>query len=110
MNYSLSFLNAVEDDSFEAFLWYEKKSMGLGEEFLRIFYACAGDLQKNPLVYTKVYKDFRRRLLKRFPYAIYYRIEKRTIVIYGLFHCARNPVTFETALGDRQKNKPLKRL
>lgn len=109
MSYSLSFLGAVEDDAIEVFLWYEKKSKGLGEEFLRIFYACAGELQKNPLVYAKVYKDFRRRLLKRFPYAIYFRIEKRTILVCGLFHCARNPVMFETALGDRQKKKSLKR-
>jgi len=75
MNYSLSFLGAVEDDALEVFLWYEKKARVLGEEFLRVFYACAGELQRNPLLYTKIHKDFRRRLLKRFPYALYYRIE-----------------------------------
>jgi hypothetical protein len=103
MNYSLSFLPEVEDDAIAGFMWYEQKSKGLGEDFLRIFYACASEVQHNPLLYRKVYKDFRRRLLKRFPYAIYFRIVRKNIVVYGLFHCARSPKILKKALVGRQQ-------
>jgi len=74
----IRFLPEIEDDAFTAYLWYEKKSRGLGEDFLRMFYAVAAEIQRNPLLYPVVYNEFRRCLLRRFPYAIYYR-EKQTI-------------------------------
>lgn len=101
MNYSLSFRPEVADDAISGYVWYEDKANGLGEEFLRVFYACAVDILHNPLLYRKVYKDFRRRLLRRFPYAIYFRIEKQQIVVFGLFHCARSPAVVKRELRDR---------
>jgi len=59
MNYSLSFLPEVEDDAVNGFVWYEEKANGLGEDFLRVFYASAAQIDRNPLLYTVVYKDFR---------------------------------------------------
>lgn len=91
MRYSLSFLPEVEEDAFSAYLWYEEKSKGLGEEFLRVFYATTSEIAPTPYLYQKVHKNFRRCLLKRFPYAIYFIAERKTVIIYGLFHCARNP-------------------
>jgi hypothetical protein len=44
MSYSLSFLPEVEEDAVSGYVWYEKKATGLGEEFLRVFYACAGEI------------------------------------------------------------------
>ena len=98
MRYSLSFRLEVEDDAVSNYVWYKKKAVGLGEEFLRVFYACAREILRNPLLHQKVYKDFRRRLLKRFPYAIYFRIERRQVVIFGLFHCARSPAILKKEL------------
>jgi hypothetical protein len=49
MSYFLSFLPEVEDDAIEGFMWYEQKSKGLGENFLRISYACASEVQHNPI-------------------------------------------------------------
>ena len=48
MKYSITFRAEVEDDALVAYHWYVKKSLGLGEEFLRIFYANALELRKNP--------------------------------------------------------------
>ncbi len=33
MTYNLIFLPEVEHDAFAAYLWYEEKSRGLGEDF-----------------------------------------------------------------------------
>jgi hypothetical protein len=101
MTYNLLFLPEVEEDAIAGYVWYEGKSPGLGEEFLRIFYACAGELPRNPLLNPKVYKEFRRRLLRRFPYAVYFMVEDDQIVVSGLFHCARDPRTIRANLRER---------
>lgn len=101
MTYGLQFLPEVEEDVIAGYLWYEEKGRGLGEEFLRVFYACANEIPRNALLYQKVYGDFRRRLLRRFPYAIYFRIEKSEIIVSGLFHCARDPRSIRSKLSDR---------
>ncbi len=101
MSYSLSFRPEVEDDAANGYVWYEDKAKGLGEEFLRVLYASAGDILHNPLLYRQIYKDFRRYLLRRFPYAIYFRIEEQRVIVFGLFHCARSPVVVKKELRDR---------
>ena len=50
MTYDLSFLPEVEDDVISAYSWYEEKALGLGEEFLRIFYASVNNISRNPLL------------------------------------------------------------
>ena len=91
MNYVLWFLPEVETDVRNGRLRYEEKSLGLGEEFLRVFYACSQELTRNPTIHQKVYREFQRCLLRRFPCAIYFRIEEDRVIVFGLFHCARDP-------------------
>lgn len=103
MTYALRFLPEIEEDVVAGYVWYEAKSKGLGEEFLRMFYACAGEIPQNPMLCPKVYNDFRRRLLRRFPYAVYFMIENGRIVVLGLFHCARDPRTIGSLLQNREE-------
>lgn len=105
MTYTLRFLPEVEGDAINGYLWYEPKSPGLGDEFLRMFYACAGDIPRNPLLYQKVHGDFRRCLLRRFPYAIYFMINDSRIIVTGLFHCARDPRAIESNLRGRKNSE-----
>ena len=105
MTYPLHFFSEVEADVFSAYVWYGAKSPGLGEEFLRIFYACVKEIPENPLLYPKVCREFRRRLLRRFPYAIYFMIKDNQIIMSGLFHCARDPHTIRTTLQDREEEE-----
>ena len=51
MTYELHFLPEVEEDVIAGYLWYKAKSSGLGEDFLRVFYARAGEIPRNPLLY-----------------------------------------------------------
>lgn len=101
MTYTLHFLPELEQDVLTGYSWYEERSRGLGEEFLRVFYASAVEISRNPLLYRKVHRDFRRCLLRRFPYALYFRIEDHEIIAFGLFHCARNPRTVRDKLQGR---------
>ncbi len=102
MTYTLRFLPEVETDVLGGRTWYEGKSTGLGEEFLRVFYACAEALTRNPTAYQRVHRDFRRCLLRRFPYAVYFKIIDDRVVVFGVFHCARDPRKLRRELGGRQ--------
>ena len=61
MTYVLRYLPVVEEDALAGYTWYEEKTQGLGAEFLRMFYAGTREMQRNPLLYPKVYREFRRR-------------------------------------------------
>jgi hypothetical protein len=76
VTYTLRFLPAVEEDVVAGYAWYEEKALGVSEEFLRVFYTCASEIPRNPLLYPEGYRGFRRRLLRRFPYAIYFKIDQ----------------------------------
>ena len=107
MTYVLRFLPELEEDALAGYAWYEEKATGLGEEFLRVFYASAREFTQNPLRYPRISPEFRRRLLKRFPYAIYFRIVGHEIIVMGLFHCARDPQTIRAKLKDRDASEGL---
>ena len=87
----LIFAPEAETDIGEAFGWYENQRPGLGEEFLSCVDACIKKICRTPEIYAKVYKQCRRALVRRFPYAIFYEYTGETIVIYCVFHTSRDP-------------------
>jgi hypothetical protein len=103
MSYTVRFLPELEEDVLAAHDWYEGKAVGLGAEFLRVFYARDALLQRTPLTFPKVHQNFHRGLLRRFPYACYFLIEGNFIIVYGVFHCARNPAFVKNFIAARYK-------
>jgi plasmid stabilization system protein ParE len=90
-------INDLED----ARNWYESCSNGLGEDFIHRTYSLFEELLLFPERHEKVYGCFRRALINRFPYSIYYHFSEDTIIIYGVFHSSRDPVQIIKRLGDR---------
>ena len=96
MKYMLRFLPEVEDDAVAAYEWYESKLVGLGKDFLQTLYSTTEETTLNPLLYQLMHGEIRRRLLRRFPYAVYFTLDGNELVVLGVFHCARDPrSTFE---------------
>jgi hypothetical protein len=91
------------DEVSEAYGWYDERAAGLGDEFLSVFYAGIAMVQREPTLLRTVYLDFRRILLRRFPFLLYYRIEHETIVFVLLFHCARDPKVMRRELRKRRE-------
>lgn len=81
----------VEQDIAQAYDWYEKCRYGLGEEFLSCIEACVQRICRTPELHAKVHEDYRRVLVRRFPYAIFYEYAGGTVTIYCVFHTARDP-------------------
>ena len=72
----------AERDIAEGYDWYEKREPGLGEELLRCVDACFLSIRRNPEMYAFAHESYRRALVRRFPYAIFYEHFEDTITIY----------------------------
>lgn len=81
----------VEQDINEAYTWYEERRIGLGEEFLSCVDACVQAICRMPEMYGVVYENYRRALVRRFPYSIFYEYASSIVTIYCVFHNSRNP-------------------
>jgi len=81
---------AVED-VIEAFSWYEARGSGLGWEFQEALGATLDLLRQAPEAGPAVYRDVRRVLLRRFPYAVYYTLTPEVIDVRAVAHMHRDP-------------------
>jgi len=81
----------AELDIAEAYLWYEGRRAGLGEEFLSSVDACLESIRRRPEMYPVAHEGYRRSLIRRFPYAVFYEQSEATVTIYAVFHTSRDP-------------------
>ncbi|MDP2208327.1 MAG: type II toxin-antitoxin system RelE/ParE family toxin [Bacteroidota bacterium] len=91
MSLTVVFQPDAVEDLHDAFHWYEERRKGLGSEFVQAVDACISSIIKHPEAYPIVYKNFRRALIRKFPYSIFYVIEKDTIMVFACFHFSRHP-------------------
>jgi plasmid stabilization system protein ParE len=81
----------TEQDLGEAYAWYEERRAGLGEEFLSCVDACIQAICRMPEMYAIIYENYRRGLVRRFPYSIFYEYSHNTVTVYCVFHNSRDP-------------------
>ena len=74
-----------------AYGWYEQQRTGLGEEFLAAVNASFDAIQEYPEMFARVDGEIRRAIVARFPYAVFYRIEAKRLVVLAVLHMARDP-------------------
>lgn len=86
-------VSEAKTDVAEAYLWYEEHCLGLGMDFLRCVEAAILSIQRNPFVYPVVHETYRRVLVRRFPFAIFFEVDETTgrSIIYSVFHCSQDP-------------------
>ena len=90
MSYELEFSPDAEEDLRAAYLWYESKRAGLGEEFLLRVETALALVRDNPFLGRKVHERARRIHTRRFPYGILYGVEPHRIVVFAIFHGHRD--------------------
>ena len=79
-------LPEAEDDIESAYDWYEKQAPGLGRDFVLAIRAANLAIAEHPELYSLRFHGVRRYLLKRFPYAMYYRYNDHSVRILKVFH------------------------
>jgi len=80
----------AEADLHKAFAWYENQRDGLGQEFVSEIAHCVRLLENDPHQRPLYYRGFRRCLVRRFPYKLFYCIEKQTVVVFRVIHVSRD--------------------
>ncbi len=93
------YIEEAEEDVVESYQWYESREPGLGEDFLRCVEACVLGIQRHPHFHPIAVGEFRRALLRRFPYEIFYEPSADAIIVYSVFHCSQEPQKWRTRLG-----------
>src|ERR1700679_797330 len=94
----LAIVPEAELDLAEGYAWYEKRRSGLGEEFLSSVDACLESIRRHPEMHTLVHETYRRALIRRFPFAIFYECAGAEITVYAVFHTSRDPEKWRNRL------------
>lgn len=94
MNYALTLRREAEFDIDEHFDYYEEKRDGLGHDFLLCVEEALDKLQRNPLIYRKIYKELRGIPIRRFPYRAFYFVQGQRIIVTAVFHARKDPASW----------------
>jgi plasmid stabilization system protein ParE len=81
----------AEADLIDAARFYDGRVPGLGDRFLAEFDAAVATIGKAPERWRVVERDLRRYTMRRFPYAIYYRVLGEELRILIVKHHRRHP-------------------
>ena len=93
----IEILDAAEKDLIDAFKFYERQSSGLGDYFLDPLFSDIESLHLYAGIHA-LHFGYHRLLSKRFPFAIYYRIQEDVIRVYAVLDCRRNPAWIRNRL------------
>lgn len=86
------FLRAeAKDDLHEAFVWYQKRRIGLGFEFLRTVRVVLAAIERSPEAFAVALDDVRKAPLPRFPYVAYFVVLPAGISVIAVIHEKRHP-------------------
>ncbi len=79
------------DDIKDVIYKYDTISINLGNKFLDQIWFAEERIYSNPHAFSKITKSgFRRCLLRKFPYKIFFRIKENKIMVIALIHKSRS--------------------
>ena len=88
---SIRFTSEAEDDSYQGYAWYESRRVGLGREFITAVDACLQSIRRNPKLYQTIYKNYRRAVVRRFPFSVIYEETDSAVMVYAIFDGRQDP-------------------
>jgi len=87
----IDFLPAADQEMIEAARYYQSLSSGLGDDYLDEVERAVWSIKTSPQTWPVLEGAFRRRLVRRFPFGIIYRIEPDKILIIAVAHLRKKP-------------------
>lgn len=93
----IKILESALEDLYKGRLFYEEQDIELGEYFFNSLFSDIDSLTLFAGTHIKVF-GYNRKLSQNFPYAIYYKIEESTIVVWRVLDLRRDPDTIRDAL------------
>ena len=93
----IEILDEAEKDLIDGFAFYDRQSIGLGNYFLDSIFSDIESLHLYAGIHPLNF-GYHRLLAKRFPFAIYYRVQNEVIRVYAILDCRRDPAWVRTRL------------
>ena len=87
----IKILKSAKNDLREGFYFYESQQAGLGTYFLETLSSDIESLKLFAGIHSIHFEKYYRLLSKRFPFAVYYQLNKNEIRVYAVVDCRRNP-------------------
>ncbi len=94
---TIEILDAARVDFLDGYWFYEKQSQGVGRYFLDSLMADIDSLHLYAGIHAKQF-GYYRMLARRFPFAIYYRLEQECVRVHAVLDCRRNPASIRKRL------------
>ncbi len=93
----VTILPSAREDLAKGFAFYDRQEEGLGSYFLESLFSDIDSLQLYGGIHVKVFGSY-RLLSKRFPYAVYYSLEGKTVIVEAVLDCRRDPAWIRNRL------------
>ena len=87
----IKILESAKQDLREGFHFYESQEAGIGSYFLESIFSDIESLRLFAGIHGVHFGRYHRLLSKRFPFAIYYRVESDEVRVYAFLDCRRDP-------------------
>jgi len=94
--------SVAESDLTAIFEYYEHASPGLGGQFVSTFDAGISMLRRFPEIAPIAHLEYRRLLIRRFPYGIFYIVRPSFLSVGAIFHLRRDPAWIRRQLEQRE--------
>ena len=92
-------LASASRDLIDGYRFYELQAVGVGTYFLDSLYSDIDSLFISAGMHSVHFGKYHRLLSKRFPFAVYYRVEEQTVLVYAVLDCRRRPAWSRKRLG-----------
>lgn len=85
--------DAVWAEIADAVAWYDRQRSGLGQEFLGVIEDAFVNIHESPERWPRwrADREYRRRVLPRFPFSVFYEVDATEITIVAVAHHKRLP-------------------
>ena len=87
----IKILSSASQDLIDGYYFYERQTKGIGSYFLDSLYSDIDSLIIAAGVHQMYFEKYYRLLSKRFPFAVYYKINNNTIFVYAVLDCRKKP-------------------
>ena len=91
MTLPVVFRRRAQSDLAGTFDWYEEQRSGLGEELLSAVQSTSKSIGRYPEMFASVRGAVRRAMISKFPFAMFYLVEPKRVVVLRVLHTARDP-------------------
>jgi len=102
----IEILGAARQDLLDGYRFYERRAEAVGAYFVDTLISDIDSLIVTAGVHPTHFGGYYRLLSKRFPFAVYYRLENETARVYAVLDCRRSPAWIRNRLTQPARNAP----